>query len=79
MKKLANEFWNVIVGIIGGFIIGMVIHSAMGHTWGKRLWEIFHKDERPLCYGMAYRYSNNDCLNCKYNIDCEKLCRTFTE
>lgn len=76
---MANEFWNVIMGIVGGFIIGMVVHSAMGHTWGKRLWEIFHKGEQPYCYGKRFDYHNTWCTNCDFYIGCEKTYLTSTE
>lgn len=76
---MANEFWNVVVGIIGGVIIGMVLHSAMGHTWGKRLWEIFHRDEKPSCYGDIRIQGIDMCYDCKYFLECENKCHTSTE
>ena len=71
---MANEFWNVIVGIISGIIMGMVIHSALGHTWGKRLWEIFHRDETPPCYGKHDECLIPDLSKCKHISGCYIKC-----
>jgi len=73
MVKMANEFWNVIVGCITSFIIGMVIHSAMGHTYSNLLWKIFHSDEIPPCHTKEFYEHNPDCQTCKYREKCERI------
>lgn len=76
---MANEFWNIVAGIIGGIIIGFALHSGMGHTWGKLLWKIFHKGERPYCYGRLYSYTSIECDKCLDNVRCREVCRTSIE
>lgn len=71
---MANELVNVLVAAIASFILGMVVHSALGHTYGKLLWRIFHKYEKPTCYGKDYDTIDYWCTSCDYQEECERLC-----
>jgi hypothetical protein len=41
-----EEFWNVVVAAIASFVLGMAVHSALGHTYGPWLRKVFHRGKR---------------------------------
>lgn len=76
---MANELINIIVGILGGIVIGMVLHSGMGHTYHDKLWILFHEPDKKVCYGKDHRISSTRCSICNIMIGCRKKCLTSLE
>ena len=41
-----EEFWNLVLGQIAAFIVGMATHFALGHSYGD-FRRLFHRKPQP--------------------------------
>lgn len=62
-----EEFWNLVIGQVAAFIMGMATHSALGHSYGGLMIKLFHRRRCVFC-GSRAEAQLDVCEKCRLKV-----------